>query len=111
MNDLRTILLQQIEAHGVRPTARRLGVSPATISQIRNGNTGLSEKVRGLIVKVFGADEIVCPILGSIERKICMEKHSLAVKVGGRATGNPETLRLFRSCLDCRIWDGGNGGE
>ena len=105
------VLHHQIEAHGVRATAGRLEVSPATISQIKNGKTALSANVQTRIARVFGREEMPCPILGPIKRDECIKKHTLAVAVGGRATGNPMTLRLFRTCLICTEWDGGWGGE
>ncbi len=106
-----TILKQATEENGVRPTAARLGVSPATISQIKNGRYGLSERLRARVAEVFGREEIPCPVLGLIGRARCLNNHRLAVQVGGRATGNPETLRLFRACLSCREWDGGFDGN
>ena len=105
------VLIQATEENGVRPTAARLGVSPATVSQIRNRRYGLSDNLRARVAEVFGREEIPCPALGRIGRARCISNHRLAVRVGGRATGNPETLRLFRACLSCNEWDGGFSGD
>jgi transcriptional regulator with XRE-family HTH domain len=76
--------------------ARRLGVSPATISQVLKGTyradlSGIEQRVRGAL---FG-ETVDCPILGDIKRNVCLDWQDKPF-----AATNELRVMLYRACRD-----------
>ena len=94
------ILEQEVERRGQRQTAKALGISPATVHMIIHGKYGAStKKIEAKVKAFFGRGGIIeCPELGEIDALECAENFERAKKYGARATGNPETLRLYFTC-------------
>ena len=96
------LLRAEVEASGVREVAKKLGIGASTISMVCRGiykRSGRKIKER-VMERLCG--EVECPVLGRISRLECARKRLLAREAGNRATGNPLTLRLFRSCQKCQ---------
>jgi len=95
------ILRTEVAVSGVRKVARRLGIGASTVSMICRGVYKRSGKrVAERVMEVLGKGEVECPVLGRISKLECAKKRMLAMKVG-TSTGNPITLRLFRTCPKC----------
>jgi DNA-binding transcriptional regulator YdaS (Cro superfamily) len=76
--------------------ARRLGLSPATISQVLKGTykadlSGVEQRVRGAIL----GETVDCPILGDIRRHVCLDWQAKPF-----AATNEQRVRMFRACRD-----------
>ena len=99
------ILRQQVEAKGLRRVARELGLSTSTVSQAANGKYAASTKaIEARVMGIYGHDGVVaCPCAGDLTALECAENYEYARLFGRRATGNPETLRLYLTCLKCPV--------
>jgi hypothetical protein len=97
------ILGRRVEEKGNRIAARELGVSPSTVSLVMAGKYGAStSNIEARVMAIYGrGGKVECPELGEIDAAECAETHERARKFGRRATGNPETLRLYLGCLKC----------
>ncbi|MFO1417285.1 MAG: hypothetical protein U1E83_01310 [Methylotetracoccus sp.] len=76
--------------------ARRLGVSPATVSQVLKGTYradlgGIEKRVRGALL----GETVECPILGSIRTNICLDWQAKPF-----AATNELRVMLYRACRD-----------
>jgi hypothetical protein len=102
------ILRAQASSKGQAAVARELGCAKSTVCQLLSGkypaDTGHMEaRVLGL----YGSGGLVaCPVLGLTEPGICADNYERAKRIGLRA-GNPETLKLFKACLNCTVRKGG----
>ncbi len=102
MNEIE-ILKKEIEIKGIKQVASELGVSTSSINLlIADKYPGSLENMEKRIKKIYGNGGIECPVLGKITATKCAEKWNLAKKIGMKA-GNPETLRLYMTCLNCPL--------
>jgi hypothetical protein len=74
--------------------ARRLGVSPATISLLVNEKykgdmTAMEERVRGALI----GETVDCPVLGEIGRDACLTWQRAKF-----IASNPTRIKLYRAC-------------
>ncbi|MBU0665377.1 MAG: helix-turn-helix domain-containing protein [Proteobacteria bacterium] len=97
-NDL-LILLQNTIAEGVSQSeiAKRIGCSPATISQINSEKYGGDPSIiLSLFEEIYGNREVSCPILGTISITRCATNRRM--KFSG---SNPVRVRLCKACPSC----------
>lgn len=98
------ILRREVERKGPVAVAREIGYSRATVDLTLKGTyKGNLTKLEERVMAIYGNNgKVQCPILDEISPNTCAEKWSLAKKIGMRA-GNPETLRLYKSCQGCKV--------
>jgi len=101
------ILKQQVNDKGPRQVARELGISHSTLSLVSAGKYNAStKKVEARIEAIYGHDGMVqCPMLEEIEPAKCADYWNKAKKIGLLA-GNPATLKLYKTCLNCSVRKG-----
>jgi transcriptional regulator with XRE-family HTH domain len=84
--------------------ARRLDVSPSTISQILSGTYRASdEHILTRVAELWGDETVECPVLGEIPLGQCSDERS---RTEFRATG-PLRVRLWETCPGCTAPTGG----
>jgi len=98
------ILRKEVKAKGPKQVAKELGVSRSTIDLVTQGKYQAStDKVMERVQAIYGRNgHVLCPVLGEISPNLCAEKWTLAKKIGMKA-GNPDTLRLYKTCLSCSV--------
>ncbi len=98
------ILRKEVEAKGAKQVAKELGVSRTTVDLVCQGKYPADTKrVESKIAAIYGQNgEVVCPVLGAISPNKCAEIWLKAGKIGIRA-GNPETVKLYKTCLKCAL--------
>ncbi len=96
------ILKKEVAARGPKQVAHELGVSRTTVDLVCHGKyPGRTERVEERIKAIFGTNgKIICSILGEISPARCAEAWQRAKAIGMKA-GNPDTLRLYKTCLKC----------
>jgi uncharacterized protein involved in cysteine biosynthesis len=82
------------DTESVTACARRIGYSPAVISQTignkyRGDLTKVEDKVRGALMGLT----VSCPVLGSIGRHVCLDWQAKP-----RAITNSTRTRVYRAC-------------
>jgi len=96
------------EAEGLNASARRIGCSPATVSQTISNKYGadlskIEDKVRGALM----GETVKCPILGEIGRDACLDWQAKP-----RAVTNALRTQVYRACRNrcphSRLKGGGN---
>jgi hypothetical protein len=95
-------LQAEVAAKGPKQVARELGVSRTTVDLVCQGKYQAStDKIQERVSSIYGnAGIIVCPVLGEILPIRCAETWDRAKKIGLKC-GNPETLRLYKTCINC----------
>jgi len=97
------LLKKMVDERGPVQVAKELGVSRATVDLVNQGkyaaDTGRIQK-RVLAIYGSGGDYVQCPVLETISPDTCATKFRLAKQIGMKA-GNPETLKLYKACLNC----------
>lgn len=98
------ILKREVASKGQNQVAHELGISKSTVSLVCRGKyPGGTEKVEERIKRIYGQDgHVECAILGAISPTKCADIWTKAKLIGMKA-GNPETLRLYKSCLSCTV--------
>lgn len=98
------ILKREVEVKGLNCVAHELGVSKSTVSLVCNGKyPGGTDKVEKRIAKIYGNNGMVdCPVLETISPAKCADAWKKAKLIGMKAS-NPETLRLYKTCLNCAV--------
>jgi DNA-binding transcriptional regulator YdaS (Cro superfamily) len=98
------ILKKEVAARGAKQVARELGVSRTTVDLVCHGKyPGSTRRVEERISAIYGANgKVSCSVLGEISPARCVEAWQRAKLIGMKA-GNPETLRLYKACLNCTI--------
>jgi hypothetical protein len=98
------ILRKEVAAKGPKQVAKELGIARSTVDLVLQGKYPASTvKVMERVKAIYGRDgKIICPVLDEISPNTCAEKWNLAKKIGMKA-GNPETLRLYKTCLSCSV--------
>ena len=104
MNMWIEVLKKEVSSKGPKQVAKELGFSRSTIDLVCQGKYPADTKKIGERIKaIYGQDgQIPCPVLGFITPNRCAENWQRAKLIGMKA-GNPETLRLYKTCLDCAI--------
>lgn len=98
------ILRKEVAAKGPRQVAVELGISRSAVDLVCQGKYAAStQKIEERVQRIYGNNGgIQCPVLGEITPNICAGKWNLAKKIGMMA-GNPETLRLYKTCMRCSV--------
>jgi len=98
------VLKKEIAQKGPRQVAKELGVSHSTIVLVCHDKYGAStERIEKRVMAIYGKNgNVECPVLGKSSPDTCANKWRLAKKIGVKA-GNPETLKLYKSCLKCSL--------
>lgn len=101
------ILRREVEAKKSPQVAKELGLSRSTIDLVVQGKYNASTvKVEERVKAIYGQNgHVQCAVLGEISPNTCAEKWNLAKKIGMMA-GNPETLKLYKTCLNCSVRKG-----
>ena len=101
--DWLSILRGQVAAKGLPAVARELGVVKSTVSMVVNGKYPAStDRIQARVLATYGGQTVTCPVLGGIDAAACAANQDRAKRIGLRA-GNPETLRLFKTCSNCPV--------
>ena len=101
------ILKREVAAKGPKQVATELGVSRASVDLLCTGKypadpANMVEKIK----TIYGVNgRITCPILGDIAPLRCAETWKRARSIGMKA-GNPETVRLYITCMNCSVRNG-----
>jgi hypothetical protein len=99
------ILRREVNAKGPKQVAKELGISRSAVDLVCQGKYAASTaKIEARVKKIYGNNGggIDCPVLGSITPNVCSDKWTLAKKIGMKA-GNPDTLRLYKTCSNCSV--------
>jgi len=98
------ILKKEVNMKGPKQVAKELGLSRTAVDLVCQGKYPAgTEKIEKRIASIYGQDgNVACPILGLITPNRCVETWQRAVNIGMKV-GNPETLRLYKQCLQCAI--------
>ncbi len=94
MDDWIEALRQECDRTSQNQAAKRLGVSPAMISQVLKGKYpagtySLEGRVRGELM----GECVECPALGEISRKICLDWQARPFSLA-----SPLHVRVYRAC-------------
>jgi len=98
------ILKKEVRAKGPKQVAQELGVSRSTVDLVIQGKYQAdTKKVQERIKAIYGHNgKVLCPVLGEITPLKCADCWNKAKKIGMLAS-NPETLRLYKTCLKCSV--------
>ena len=98
------ILRREVEAKGPQQVAKELGVSRSTIDLVcQEKYQASTSKVEERVKNIYGNNGgVTCPVLGEITPNVCSDKWNLAKKIGMKA-GNPDTLKLYKTCSKCSV--------
>ena len=101
------VLRREVERRnpqGSVKVAKELGVSRASVDLLLKGTYSAdTAKMEERIAMTYGnTGGIKCSVLGEISPALCSEKWKLAKKIGMKA-GNPDTLRLYKTCQNCGV--------
>ncbi len=108
--DWLNILRDRVEALGLVAVAKELGTAKSTVSMVCNGKYPAStHKMQARVLATYGGQTVACPVLGAIDAAVCADNQARAKRIGLRA-GNPETLRLFKTCSNCPVRGAKQGG-
>ncbi|MBF0481306.1 MAG: LacI family transcriptional regulator [Desulfovibrionaceae bacterium] len=97
------ILRARVEASSQAEVAKALDISRTAICQVLAGKyPAKTGRIEAKVLALFGATSVACPVRGEIAPAECSETRERARTIGLRA-GNPETVKLFKSCLNCPV--------
>ena len=98
------IFRQHYEEKGPKKVAGELGVSRASVDLIyREEYNASTRNFEKKVENIYGRNgKVQCAALGEISPVVCADKWNLAKKIGMMA-GNPETLRLYKTCINCSV--------
>ena len=100
------ILRKEVEAKGPKQVAKELGVSRCTVDLVCQGKYPAStEKIEDRVRRIYGENGLIrCPAMDGdmIAADLCADRWNKAKRIGMMAS-NPETLRLYKSCMSCSI--------
>jgi hypothetical protein len=98
------ILKQEVALKGPKQVALELGVSRPTVDLVVQDKYGANTtRIEERVRKIYGANgRVLCPVIGEISPNRCADTWRKAKIIGSKA-GNPETLRLYRACLKCKV--------
>lgn len=97
-NDLITMLRQAVDEAGSQSAvARRIGYSPAAVSQVLSGKYGGDMGIfLAKVEEVYGSRQVDCLVLGRIGLSRCAEERRTPF-----SASNPVRVRLYRVCKVC----------
>ncbi len=98
------ILRREVEAKGPKQVAKELDVSRAAVDLLcRDEYPAETKKMEAKIKAIYGKDgHVECPVLGMVSPLKCVETYKRAKTIGMKAS-NPETLRLYKTCMNCSV--------
>ena len=100
------ILRKEVEAKGPRQVARELGVSRSTVDLVCQGKYSASTAaVEERVRNIYGENGMIrCPATAGdmIAPDLCADRWNKAKRIGMKAS-NPETLRLYKTCMSCSV--------
>ncbi len=101
------ILRQQVTEKRQGQVARELDISKAALSQILSGKYKAdTARMEAKVLAIYGhGGQVPCPVLGETTPSECANNHERARRVGLKG-GNPNTLRLLQTCLNCPVRKG-----
>jgi hypothetical protein len=79
--------------HGLRGTARLLGVSPALVSLTLAGRRKRTDFIRERVESRLMTANVFCPVLGGMGRAACLKEQAKPL-----VTCNPLSVQLYRAC-------------
>lgn len=98
------ILRQQVALKGPKQVAKELGVSRTTVDLVcQEKYPASTEHIEARVRRIYGTTgKVACLVLGEISPARCAETWRKARDIGSKA-GNPETLKLYRACINCNV--------
>ena len=99
-NDRLAIARRAVTEHSQAEVARRIGKSPATISQVLAGTYPNPAAILELIASEFSPETISCPVMGEVPLSTCLDARRRA-KMPFFASSR-QTVELYRACPGCR---------
>ena len=98
------LLKNEVAAKGLKQVAKELGVSKSTVSLVTQGKYRANTmKVQERIAAIYGNNgNVNCPVLETISPNRCAETWEKAKRIGSMVS-NPDTLRLYKTCVKCAI--------
>jgi hypothetical protein len=98
------ILRKEVEAKSPKIVAAEIGYSRTTVDLVLKGTyTGSLDKVKERVMAIYGHNgNVICDVLGVISPSRCADNWDRAKRIGNRAS-NPDTLRLYNTCLRCSV--------
>ena len=98
------LLRKEVEHKTPKQVAKELGVSRSTVDLVcQEKYKAGTKKIEKKVIAIYGNNgNIHCPVLGVINPAKCADYWNKAKKIGMKA-GNPETLRLYKTCENCVI--------
>lgn len=98
------ILRKEVAERGFNQVAKELGLARSTIHMICSGKyKANTKKVEERVGAIYGlTGKVLCPVLDQITPDRCAETRLKAKMIGGLAS-NPETIRLYKTCLKCTV--------
>lgn len=91
-----------VKQHGVNGLARKTGLSPATISRVKNGDYPNPAKVLAKVAELFEEPEsgpIHCPVLGDIHPDVCARYAAWSAE--GRVHRDRMYRQVKNACQSC----------
>lgn len=95
--DRMTLLLRMVTEKGQAQVARELGYSASALNQVIKGSyKGELNNLLQRVAEVYGAETVVCPVMGDISLGRCAEE-----KKKPFSASSPLRVRLFKACREC----------
>lgn len=92
--DWMEVLRLECERTSRTAAAKRIGMSPATISQVLNNKyRGRLDNVKARVEGALMAATVDCPVLGTLPRHECLDHQKRKF-----AASNSQRVRLWRAC-------------
>lgn len=97
-------LRKEVAAKGLKQVSRELGISKTSVSlACQSKYPADTRKIQEKVEAIYGNNgKVSCPVLGAILPDHCAATWERAKKIGSMAS-NPETLKLFKTCLKCSL--------
>ncbi len=98
------LLADRVKDTGSNAAAKELGISNTTVSLVLRGKYGANTgKIEKKVLGAYAENVMVrCLILGEINIVECTKNWKRGKLFGNKATGNPQTFRLYMQCAKCR---------
>lgn len=90
------VLRAECERTSLAATAKLIGMSTSTISQVLNGKyLGRLDNVKARVEGALMAKTVDCPVLGTLPRHECLDHQKRKF-----AASNSQRVRLWRACRE-----------
>lgn len=89
------VLAEHADSGTAAATARRIGMSPATVSHLisakaeKHDLAAIYERIRGALM----GDTVACPMKGDMSRKVCLDWQGKSF-----ASTSADRVRMFHAC-------------